>query len=155
MVKKRRVARGFTLVELMLVIVVLAILLAWGIPSFTDYIARKRIDAAATQLVASVQLARSQAITTGKTVSLCGSSNGTACNESDWGAGWLVYIGSNRNIAEPIQHYSSKGASIQGVNGIQINPFGLSAEAASFTITASGTSHSLNITFDALTLKRT
>lgn len=85
--------RGFTLVELMVAIVVLAILLAIGVPSFRDAALSSRLTGYANDLVASSQLARSEAIKRNSAVLLCASKSGTACGidaDTGWEAGWIV-----------------------------------------------------------------
>lgn len=53
---------GFTLIELMLGIVVLAILLALAVPSFTSQFQKQRLKGAAERLVSELQFARSEAV---------------------------------------------------------------------------------------------
>lgn len=75
--------RGFTLVELMVTISVLAILVALALPSFHDFVAKQRVRNASFQLMAALVQARSQAITQSGTVSLKRSG-------STWSSGWSV-----------------------------------------------------------------
>lgn len=58
----QRPRRAFTLIELMVTIVVLAILLAIAVPSFQGMLDRKRVAGLAAVLVADIQLLRSEAI---------------------------------------------------------------------------------------------
>lgn len=53
---------GFTLVEILISIVVLALLIMVGIPSFTQFIANSRIRVAADAVLNGVQKARNEAI---------------------------------------------------------------------------------------------
>lgn len=53
---------GFTLIELMLTIVVMAVLLAIAVPSFTNIAGKNRLKSAAERLSTEVDFARSQAI---------------------------------------------------------------------------------------------
>jgi len=53
---------GFTMVELMSVVAIVAILLALVAPSFSNYIARKRLEGVFTELVTDIQYARSEAV---------------------------------------------------------------------------------------------
>lgn len=81
-----RKAHGFTLIELMVAIAVLAVLLAIGIPSFRDYIADQRARAAAEELMLGLTLARSEAIKRNATVTV-------SAADSDWAQGWAVSVG--------------------------------------------------------------
>ena len=56
---------GFTLIELMVTVAVLAIVLSLGVPSYRALIINNRLTAQANALVASINLARSEAIKRG------------------------------------------------------------------------------------------
>jgi type IV fimbrial biogenesis protein FimT len=53
--------RGFTLIELMVVVALVAIILALAAPSFTGTLARKRMEGVASELATDIQYARSEA----------------------------------------------------------------------------------------------
>jgi type IV fimbrial biogenesis protein FimT len=74
--------RGFTLVELMLAIAIFAILLAIAVPSFRDASLGSRLSSIANNMIASAQLARSEAIKRNAVITLCASSNGTRAGSS-------------------------------------------------------------------------
>ncbi len=57
-----KTGRGFTLIELMMVIVITAILASVAIPSFSDMLARNTITTDANDLLSSILLARSEAV---------------------------------------------------------------------------------------------
>jgi len=85
---------GFTLIELMFTIVVLAVLLGIGVPNFRDFIRNSRMTAAANDLLADLNLARSEAVKRRVPVTLCKSTDGTACDtddESDFRR-WIVFV---------------------------------------------------------------
>ncbi|AXI01517.1 pilus assembly FimT family protein [Aquirhabdus parva] len=66
----RRSSRGFTLVELIVTIAIVAILAAIAAPSFTQIIANQRIKSAAYELAQTLQYARSQAVLSRRSVDL-------------------------------------------------------------------------------------
>ena len=70
--------RGFTLIELMVVVAITAILLAIAAPSFTDLIARRRVEGVATEVNTDLQYARTEAVSRGANVSLFVPSGGTS-----------------------------------------------------------------------------
>jgi len=86
-----RRAGGFTLVELMATILVLAILIGLAVPSFNNASLSSKLTGFANDLVASAQLARSEAVKRNAAVTLCASEDGTACDDPEgWEAGWIV-----------------------------------------------------------------
>jgi type IV fimbrial biogenesis protein FimT len=60
--------RGFTLLELMVTVAVLSILLTLGVPAFGDLVRNNRIATQANQLVAAINIARSEAVKRGRNV---------------------------------------------------------------------------------------
>jgi type IV fimbrial biogenesis protein FimT len=89
--RRSRAARGFTLVELMVTLLVLAVLLGLAVPSFRDAALSSRLTGYANDLVASVQIARSEAIKRNATVTLCASTNGSTCaTAGGWEVGWII-----------------------------------------------------------------
>lgn len=85
---------AFTLIELMVTLVVLAILVAIAAPSFTTMIANNRSSSLGHELTAAINLTRAEAIKRGGRVSICVSSNGTSCAAAgtNWNAGWLIFV---------------------------------------------------------------
>jgi type IV fimbrial biogenesis protein FimT len=78
-----RLARGFTLPELLIVITVLAVLLAVGMPSFAEFVRNQRVKTASFDLFSTLVHARSEAITRNATVTV-------APVSSAWTNGWTV-----------------------------------------------------------------
>jgi type IV fimbrial biogenesis protein FimT len=62
MMLKRRKLIGFTLIELMVVVALVAILLSLAAPSFTSTLARKRLEGVASELATDLHYARSEAM---------------------------------------------------------------------------------------------
>ncbi len=90
-------SKGFTLVELMVTIAIVAILLAVGLPSFQGSFRSNRVATANNELLASIALARTEAIRSTRGAGLCAANAaGTACVDSTaWNNGWLVWTNNN------------------------------------------------------------
>ena len=81
--------RGVTLMEVMIVVGIVGVLLAFAVPSFQEFVARNRLDGAAQDLMTSLQLARSEATRRGAQVTM--RLSGTA-GSKDWGSGWTMFV---------------------------------------------------------------
>lgn len=87
-----RANRGFTMVELMVTVAIVAVLAAIAFPSFEASMRSNRVATAGNELLASISLARSEAIRSPGGAALCASSDGSSCNGTSWGQGWIVWI---------------------------------------------------------------
>ncbi|MCK5385592.1 MAG: GspH/FimT family pseudopilin [Gammaproteobacteria bacterium] len=93
---------GFTLIELIVTLAVVSIVLVTGIPALTQMTDNNRLVTQINSIAGSLALARSEAIKSATTVTLCVSTNGTSCDGTDatnWENGWLVFTDSNRDNA--------------------------------------------------------
>ncbi|MDZ7841001.1 MAG: GspH/FimT family pseudopilin [Gammaproteobacteria bacterium] len=70
---------GFTLVELLITLVVAAVLLAWGVPSFNRFLERTTLTSETNTWVGVINHARNEAITRSDRVTVCRSQNPDAC----------------------------------------------------------------------------
>ena len=81
--------RGFTLIEMMVTVAIMAIVATIAAPSFVDMIRNNRVTTAANDVLSAMQLARSEAIRQRRPITVCAGSE--ACTDStDWSGGWIV-----------------------------------------------------------------
>lgn len=82
----RRMSRGFTLIELMVVVAIAGVMLGIGVPSFKNFIAGQRVKTAAGDFSTAAIYARSEAIKRNAEVGLVAAAGG-------WKDGWSVKAG--------------------------------------------------------------
>lgn len=87
---------GFSLIELMVTVAVLAIILGLAAPSFTNLMHQNRLTAAANEVVGALQTAKMEAIRRNTRVALCPSTTGTSCSGSDWSQ-FVIFVDGNSN----------------------------------------------------------
>ena len=85
-------ARGFTLIELMVVAAIVAILMAIAVPGFNGMIASQRARVFASDLYATLAKARSEAVTLNGNVTL-------QANAGGWQNGWQI-LDPNGNVLD-------------------------------------------------------
>ncbi len=88
---RRARTAGFTLIELMIAVFVLAVAIAFSVPLFTNVVNGSRLTANANELVAAMQSARAEAIRQNRRASLCGSDDGLNCSNTTPWRGWVVF----------------------------------------------------------------
>ncbi len=147
---------GFTLLEVMIAVAVLAILTALAIPSFTSLIERNKARSAANDLMASILVARSEAIKRERNTALTRAGNG-----QDW-THWQTFVDNDQSrtfnsgdellldheVDAANLSISATGTPIANANNAGLffdsrgfPPPTLSPASAYFTITAGGTSY--------------
>ena len=62
MIRPRIRTAGFTIIELLTVVAIAAILIAVAAPSFTEFLAKRRVEGTTSELVTDIQFARSEAV---------------------------------------------------------------------------------------------
>ncbi len=92
MLKKRthaRIGSGFSLIEIMIVVSVLAILFSLAFPSFSNAIVSSRLTSQTNALVSAINQARSEAIRRGQHVVV-------RKINAEWENGWRVFVDVDR-----------------------------------------------------------
>jgi type IV fimbrial biogenesis protein FimT len=89
-------AGGFTLVELMVTIAVVAIMVAIAVPSFDTLMQRNRMATAANEIVSALQTARMEAVRRNRRAVLCPTTDGRTCAGTDW-LRMVVFVDDNAN----------------------------------------------------------
>ncbi len=89
-------SRGLTAVELLLTLFLIASTMTIATPSFQEILTSGEVDVAMNRLTASLSTAKTIAVTSGETVTLCGSASTIACGDS-WNDGILLYIDRNED----------------------------------------------------------
>ena len=87
---------GYTLLELLVTLVLVATVFAIGIPSMNTFIQNDRLVTQINTLVGHLSYARSEAVKRSQQVAVCVSSNATSCTGgNNWENGWIIYVDIN------------------------------------------------------------
>ncbi len=90
---------GYTLIELMSMLAVISILVTVGLPMMNVFFESNRMISNTNDLVAGLNIARSEAIKQQIRVTLCQSDNQVACTGTgQWEDGWIVFQDPNGNV---------------------------------------------------------
>lgn len=133
-------ARGFSLIELMVTVGVVAILAAIATPNLRAVIANNRLRAQTEELIASLQMARSEAVRRNARIDVCRTTNGTTCAGAvgAWN-NWLVLDTQPRAGGETSGVIASAttnpAVAISGsASRVSFSPTGMVAAASTLTV---------------------
>lgn len=152
----RKIQAGFTLIELMVAITLLVITMTIAVPSMRSTIQNNRVVGLTNDLIASLNLARSEAVKRGLSVSICPASdqNFNACG-NNWNNGWLVFVNPDENatFANNATEILVRAHQVQGQGiGITTNPANSVATYNSAGFAAAGTGNlNFNLTASGCT----
>lgn len=126
-----RKPRGFTLIELMVVVALAAILAALAAPSFKSFVSGQRVKTAASDFAMAAIFARSEAIKRNADVTITPVTSGA----TGWKDGWTVAVGTTQLS----QQQAYTGVTFSGpASAITYNGSGrLGGAVATMTITGS------------------
>ncbi len=88
---QKYIQKGFTVIELMTAVAVVAIAASVAVPSYNTVINNNRRVTAINQMVSTMHAARSEAITRNSQVTICPSTNGSNCTGGNWKDGWIFF----------------------------------------------------------------
>lgn len=101
--------RGFTLIELMVILVIIAIVATVALPSYTNIIRDNRLQAQQRQLLAAINLARSEASHRNQNITI-GAKNGTS-----WEDGFRIYT--DNDLAGNTSYTAGTDTLIKDIDG--------------------------------------
>lgn len=110
----RNTTLGFTLIEMVVVVALVAIVAAYAVPSFSSLIESNRVSSTTNGLLGALNYARSEAVKAGRTV------NVRPVDGTTWGSGLLVWLDADGDNAfdanEELRRFSdiSTGLTITG-----------------------------------------
>jgi len=86
-------ASGFTLVELMVAVAIMAILLTIAFPDLKGAVQSYQLTSKANSIASLLNHARSESAKRGLRVTICSSTNGTSCaGDRNWEQGWIMFV---------------------------------------------------------------
>ena len=125
-------SRGFSMVELLVVLAVSALLLTMAVPAFTSSQLSTQLRSAANSLVAGAHLARSESIKRNTIVRMCVSADGEACSSGDWNQGWIIEAGGEVLYRE--QGIAERYHIAAAADSFDFQPTGVDSTAGNFVI---------------------
>lgn len=135
--------QGFTLVELLITMSVLAVVMATAVPNFTVAVDSVRQRTQLNQLIADLNFARSQAITSRRPVSICAGRE--TCNGSrSWNGQIMIFKDLNGNGALDAEDVLLRISTVDTSHEWKWRNF---RQQRHMTFKPDGTTHSLNGTF--------
>ena len=133
---------GFTLIELMITIVLVALILGLGVPSFVEFSRNNRMTGAANDLLADLNLARTESVKRHVPVTVCASADPLAASPACDGAavtsfrGWIVFIDDATTV--PDADFDSANEEILRRHALLPTGMTAKSDAGFFTYGASG-----------------
>jgi type IV fimbrial biogenesis protein FimT len=146
-----RRSSGLTLIELLVAIAIITVILSLGVPKLDRLVQSTRLDSVSRELLGAIQLARSEAIMRGTSVSMCPSlmwKTGVAECSGSYSAGWIVFINPDRD-----NQVDSPSEQVVGVYGALRQGYSITNRLSTRAITDRVTYRSDGSSYRNLTLQ--
>lgn len=150
--KKRK--NGFSLIEVLVVISILAVFLMLSIPPLHSWLAQLEQELALERIKHAIEFAKNEAFRTHKTISLCPSADQKHCyTKDDWSLGFIIFENPERDT-QPKPNSILKtvqGASLGKIffdalgNELHIRPNGTTTNIGKFYFCAKNGSRDLHM----------
>lgn len=119
--------RGFSLIELIIVLVIVGVVMALATPAMRTFVQNQRISGQVNDLLADLNLARSESIKRTVGVGICASAN-CGAPSTNWESGWSVFVdsdsGNDWDAGEPVLRVRD---AISSGNTLRVTPAASSA----------------------------
>jgi type IV fimbrial biogenesis protein FimT len=139
--------RGFTAIELLVVLALIAVFVALALPSFEGAVKRNRVSTAASEIINVLQFARAEAIRTRQAVTVVQTNTSANCipaagspNTADWSCGIEAYADANNNGVRQTTEPMLKAISATDFKGLTVQ----------LVLITNPVNGSANITYDPL-----
>jgi type IV fimbrial biogenesis protein FimT len=89
---------GYSLFELLMTLVLAALVLTLGIPSFGAIVANQRLRVEVNALFHAIHLARKESVVRRRVMTICPTRDGATCQPGeDWSDGWMMFVNIDRD----------------------------------------------------------
>ena len=87
---------GFTLIEFTIAVFIIGIVVTLGMPQYQRLVVDARMTSQSNEFLTAIYYTRSEAVKRNDRVTICKSTNGTACaTTGTWAQGWMVFVDNN------------------------------------------------------------
>lgn len=109
--KRSSANAGFTLIELMITLVIMAVVITIGIPSLSNYVAAQRVRTTASDLVADIAFARAEAIKESRQA-IMEPLDGPHIGPNKWTNGWRICVDLDRG-SDPNREWDCNSSNVE------------------------------------------